>query len=321
MEYLLLIVGLVLLTISADWLVDGASGLAKRINVSDLIIGLTVVAFGTSAPELVVNIIASINGTSEIAITNILGSNMINTLVILGITAIIYPITCKKNTKRIEIPLSILAGVLILLMGTNIFGLNTSGFKGISRLNGVVLFLIFLAFMYYSIHASFKDRKNAPAIDENYVPMKIWKATAFIIIGLAGLISGGDLIVNNAQKIAVTWGVPESIIGVTIVALGTSLPELATSVVAALKKNTDLAIGNVIGSNIMNVFFILGLSSMIHPLDTYKGLPLDASMAGGSSLLVLIFVLTSRNSSIKRSHGIILLFIYIVYLIWLIKTI
>ena len=320
MNYLLLIVGFALLTISADWLINGASGLAKRLNISDLVIGLTIVAFGTSAPELVVNIVAASEGSSDIALTNILGSNIINTLIILGISATIYPVACQKSTFRIEIPLSALAGIAALLLGTNFFGLMHLGEKqiGVSRFDGIMLIIIFICFCTYTIVQGLRNRTNSN--DETFVAIPIWKAILLIISGLAGLIIGGELIVNNAVSIAQSWGVPESVIGVTIVALGTSLPELATSAMAAYKKNTDLAIGNVIGSNIFNVFFVLGISSIIHPLSGYQNLQVDAAMAAGSSLLLLLFILISKKRNINRIEGLSMLAIYGIYLVWLLSN-
>ena len=320
MEYLLLIAGFTLLTFSADWLINGASGLAKRLNISDLVIGLTIVAFGTSAPELVVNIVAATEGSSDIALTNILGSNIINTLIILGISATIYPVACKKSTFRIEIPLSALAGLAVLLLGTNFFGLIHFGDKqlGVSRFDGIMLIIIFICFCTYTIVQGLRNRNNSN--DETYIAVPIWKAISLIIVGLIGLIIGGELIVNNAVSIAQSWGIPESVIGVTIVALGTSLPELATSAMAAYKKNTDLAIGNVIGSNIFNVFFVLGISSIIHPLQGYENLQVDAAMAAGSSILLLIFIVISKKRNINRIEGISMLAIYGIYLAWLLMN-
>ena len=317
MNYLLLIVGFTLLTFSANWLINGASGLAKRLNISDLVIGLTIVAFGTSAPELVVNIVAATEGSSDIALTNILGSNIINTLIILGISATIYPVVCKKSTYHIEIPISILAGLAALLLGTNFFGLMHLGEKqvGVSRFDGLILIIIFAIFCAYTIVQGLRSRTNSN--NESYTATPIWKAILLIIIGLTGLIIGGELIVNNAVSIAQSWRVPESVIGVTIVALGTSLPELATSAMAAYKKNTDLAIGNVIGSNIFNVFFVLGISSIIHPLSGYENLQVDAAMAAGSSLLLLFFIIITKKRNINRIEGLTMLAIYGIYLAWL----
>lgn len=312
----LLIVGFVVLILGADWLVSGASGLAKRLNVPDLVIGLTVVAFGTSAPELMVNLMAAFNNESEIALTNILGSNTINTFIILGISALIYPIKSQKSSRQYEIPWSMFAGLIILVMGTECFGL-CGGDAIISRLDGVVLLLIFSLFMYYTLKMA---KNNTESQDEGFLPMKIWKAVLLIAVGLVALVVGGKVIVINAVSIAQAFGVSQAVIGVTVVALGTSLPELATSAIAAFKKNPDLAIGNVIGSNIFNVFFVLGISAVIRPLPSYSNLWIDASLAALGSLLLLLFVSTNRNKELKRWQGAFFLVCYGVYLVWLLTS-
>ena len=312
----LLIVGFVVLILGADWLVSGASGLAKRLNVPDLVIGLTVVAFGTSAPELMVNLMAAFNNESEIALTNILGSNTINTFIILGISALIYPIKSQKSSRQYEIPWSMFAGLIILVMGTECFGL-CGGDAIISRFDGVVLLLIFSLFMYYTMKMA---KNNTESQDEGFLPMKIWKAVLLIAVGLVALVVGGKVIVINAVSIAQAFGVSQAVIGVTVVALGTSLPELATSAIAAFKKNPDLAIGNVIGSNIFNVFFVLGISAVIRPLPSYSNLWIDASLAALGSLLLLLFVSTNRHKELKRWQGAFFLACYGVYLVWLLTS-
>ena len=309
--------GFVLVTLAADWLVDGASGVAKRLNVSDLAIGLTVVAFGTSAPEFIVNIIAAVEGNSEIALTNIIGSNTINTLIVLGLSAVVFPLTAQKSTVRVDLPLSILASLLVLLMGMDFFlpdgfwGVRAAD-RGISQLEGIVLLLVFIFFMYHSIREGRREGNAGEAVQVR----ALWKSVALIIIGLVGLVLSGEVIVRCATAIARSLGVSDAIIGVTIVALGTSLPELATSVVAAFKKNVDLAIGNVVGSNLFNVFFILGTSSLIHPLPAYSHLVPDALVALVASVLVWIFVL-GRRHRVSRWQGGLLLLVYAVYLWWM----
>lgn len=323
MDYVLLTVGFAVLTFAANWLVDGASGLAKKLNVSDLVIGLTVVAFGTSAPELVVSIIATGNGSNEIALTNVLGSNIINTLVILGVSAVIYPIACKPSTFRYEIPLSLLAGVLVLVFGTNWFGLTTGlehGFVGLTRYDGVCFLSIMLGFLAYSIYQA-RKHKHEITPEETFTPMPIWKAVLLMAAGLFGLIFGGELIVDKATAIAHSWGVSNAVIGVTIVALGTSLPELATSAIAAFKRNTDLAIGNVIGSNIFNVFLILGISTVVSPLHTYDSFIVDASLAGGSSLLLMVLIACNKKRRLTRLGGVVMLALYGGYLYYLLSNI
>ena len=305
-DYLFILVGFVLLIIGANYLVDGASGLAKRFNVSNLIIGLTVVAFGTSAPELVVNLIAAINpGTTDIALTNIIGSNMINTYVILGAAAVVFPIISQKSSRRFDIPLSLIAPVAVLLLSYN--GL-------LSLIDGLVLMLFFIWFMYSNISKAIKHPEDEQA--ENFKPMKIWKASLMIIGGLGALIGGAQLVVPAATNIALNFGISQSIIGLTIVALGTSLPELATSVVAAFKKNSDIALGNVIGSNIFNVFFILSTSAIIRPLPSYEGMEFDLIFTALGSVLALLFIYSSKDRSIKRWGGLVFLFVYTLFLIW-----
>ncbi|MEA4982202.1 MAG: calcium/sodium antiporter [Paludibacter sp.] len=305
-DYLFILVGFILLIFGANYLVDGASGLAKRFNVSNLIIGLTVVAFGTSAPELVVNLIAAINpSTTDIALTNIIGSNMINTYVILGAAAVVFPIISQKSSRRFDIPLSLIAPVAVLLLSYN--GL-------LSLTDGLVLMLFFIWFMYSNISKAIKHPEDEQA--ENFKPMKIWKASLMIIGGLGALIGGAQLVVPAATNIALNFGISQSIIGLTIVALGTSLPELATSVVAAFKKNSDIALGNVIGSNIFNVFFILSTSAIIRPLPSYEGMEIDLIFTALGSVLTLLFIYSSKDRSIKRWGGLVFLFVYALFLFW-----
>ncbi len=316
LNIILLIIGFVVLVLGADWLVDGASGLAKRLNVPDLIIGLTIVAFGTSAPELVVNLMAAIEGSSEIALTNILGSNIVNVLVILGVSAAIYPIASQRSSRRFDIPMSIAAGLAILVLGTECFGAWGSDWQ-LSRLDGVILLLIFGLFMYHSVKEA---KRGSNQSTESFKAMAVWKALLLIVVGIGFLVVGGELIVRSAVAMAAAWGVPESVVGVTIVAIGTSLPELATSAVAAFKHNSDLALGNVIGSNIFNVFFVLGISAVIRPLPAYPNLPIDAALATGCCALVWLFVGTNRKHEIKRWQGVFLLLCYGVYLVWLLTN-
>lgn len=311
MDYLLILIGFVLLILGANYLVDGASGLAKRFRVSNLIIGLTVVAFGTSMPELVVNVMAVLKGTSEIALTNIIGSNIINTYVILGVTALIYPIVSQRDSRLYDMPFSAVAGFLVLTLVWFSFGPNDQ--HAVSTADGIVLLLIFSGFMFLTVRRTVQN-KDAIQEESGVKPRKVWLAIVMIIGGLAGLVWGGNLIVESSIRIATQWGVSESIVGLTIVALGTSLPELATSAMAAFKKNADLALGNVLGSNIFNVFFVLGISSVVAPLPYYQGLYLDSFVAGMGTLLMLLFVSTNRGKKVLRWQGGLLLLIYTLYL-------
>lgn len=339
----LIIVGCAALIKGADFLVDGASGLAKKYGVSDIVIGLTVVAFGTSMPEFVVNMVAVGQGSTEIAITNVLGSNIINTFVILGCTALIFPISSQKSTRQFDIPFSLLAALLVLLfviynipswlqvehlfnmhidtpslqdLGSIQMGAGTSAF--ISGIGGSILLIFFLIFLWHN----FKGIGSAPQTENNeeYKPMSAKRALALILGGLVGLVVGGELIVKSATSIAHSLGVSDAIIGLTVVALGTSLPELATSCMAAFKKNCDIALGNVIGSNIFNIFFILGTSACVKALPGYHGLEIDALMAALGSVLVMLFVYFTKKHEIKRWHGAILLLTYAVYLAYRIIT-
>ncbi len=318
MDYFLIAVGFVLLIFGANYLVDGAVGIAKRFHVPDLVIGLTIVAFGTSAPELVVNIMAAIDpDTTDLALTNIIGSNMINTFVILGATALVFPIKSQIESRRFDIPLSLAAPIVILIL--------LWIFKDeITRTGGIILLLIFCFFMYKNIKRTTQEQKKKKANKEESSDdgkaQKVWLSLVMIIGGLVMLVIGGQLIVKSATKIAAALGVSQAIIGLTIVALGTSLPELATSVVAAFKKNSDIALGNVIGSNIFNVFFVMGISAIVRPLPAYPNINFDLAMVALGSLLVLIFVLTNKKHEIKRWEGGLLLAIYAVYLVWMINN-
>ena len=303
---LFLVVGLVLLVKGADWLVDGASKLAKRLGVTDLVIGLTIVAFGTSMPEFVVNMVSVADGATDLAITNILGSNIINTLVILGCSALVCPLVAQRSTVRLDIPLNIVAGVLVLVF---VFISSPMEPKGLSRVEGLALLVVFAAFLVYTFYTA---KADATTTTES-TPFPLWKCVVLILAGLVGLVVGGEMIVKSAVAIARYCGVAEAVIGLTIVALGTSLPELATSVVAAFKHNNDIAIGNVVGSNIFNVFFILGTSAIIKHLPVYPGIEIDAALVAVSALAVWL-LLCNKNRSINRWGGALLLVLYAGYL-------
>ena len=309
---LFMVVGLVLLVKGADWLVDGASKLAKRLGVTDLVIGLTIVAFGTSMPEFVVNMVSVADGATDLAITNILGSNIINTLVILGCSALVCPLVAQRSTVRLDIPLNIVAGVLVLVF---VFISSPMEPKGLSRVEGLALLVVFAAFLVYTFYTA---KADATTTTES-TSFPLWKCVVLILAGLVGLVVGGEMIVKTAVAIARYCGVAESVIGLTIVALGTSLPELATSVVAAFKHNNDIAIGNVVGSNIFNVFFILGTSAIIKHLPVYPGIEIDAALVAVSALAVWL-LLCNKNRSINRWGGALLLVIYAGYLTYRLLT-
>lgn len=309
---LFLVVGLVLLVKGADWLVDGASKLAKRLGVTDLVIGLTIVAFGTSMPEFVVNMVSVADSATDLAITNILGSNIINTLVILGCSALVCPLVAQRSTVRLDIPLNIVAGVLVLVF---VFISSPMEPKGLSRIEGLALLVVFAAFLVYTFYTAKADATTTTEA----TPFPLWKCVVLILVGLVGLVVGGEMIVKSAVAIARYCGVAEAVIGLTIVALGTSLPELATSVVAAFKHNNDIAIGNVVGSNIFNVFFILGTSAIIKHLPVYPGIEIDAALVAVSALAVWL-LLCNKNRSINRWGGALLLVLYAGYLTYRLLT-
>ncbi|WP_439487574.1 calcium/sodium antiporter [Algoriphagus sp.] len=309
----LLIAGLLLLVKGADWLVDGASVLAKKHRISDLAIGLTIVAFGTSAPELVVNSVASFGNYPDIVFGNVIGSNNFNLFIILGIAGLITPLSVQSSSVWKEIPFSFMA-VLILLFLANNFSSNTLPI--LSSLDGIILLVFFGVFLYY-VFTQLKSEPNpATETQKNYSNLKIW---GLILAGLAGLVIGGKLVVDNAVEMAQALGVSEKIIGLTIVAAGTSLPELATSVVASMKKNNDIAIGNIIGSNIFNIFLILGVSSLINPLDYSVAFNTDLYILGAGTLFLFLAMFTGKRKRLDRWEASILLLVYVGYTVYLIS--
>ncbi len=314
LNFILLVVGFVILILSGDKLVDGAVAVAHKAKISPLVIGMTIVAFGTSAPELIVNILSAVKGTTDLAVGNIIGSNIINVMIILGITAIIYPLSVQKNTTWIEVPLSLLAVVMVFVLGNDIL-IDKASESVLTRSDGIVLLAFFVVFLYYS----FSIAKDGSSDDVEIPQIKTILAIVFILGGVLGLFLGGKLIVDSAVSIAKDFGMGEKFIGLTIVALGTSLPELVTSVIAATKKNSDIAIGNVVGSNIFNVFFVLGISAVITPIKLTASINIDILMAIFASFLMFIFIFTrSKNRSIDRVEGSIFILFYAVYLGYLI---
>lgn len=309
----LIVVGFVSLIFGANWLVDGATSLAKKYKVSDLAIGLTIVAFGTSAPELVVNIIGSLNGYSDIVLGNIIGSNNFNLFIILGISGLIMPIAVQSSTAWKEIPISLLV-VIIVLFFINDF--NFSAPTYLSRLDSIILLVLFLTFLYYI----FRQMKSDSVITADYVQKSSFTVWGLILLGLAGLIVGGQLVVINSVKIANSLGVSEKIIGLTIVAAGTSLPELVTSIVAATKRNSDIAIGNVIGSNIFNVLLILSISGLIQPITYNPKFNLDFYIFIGGTAFLIISMLTGQRKKLDRWEAGILLGFYLLYTMYLIMN-
>lgn len=311
LTYFLFLLGFVLLIKGADYLVKGASAIARRFKISDLVIGLTVVAFGTSTPELFVNILASAQGNTEIAIGNALGSNISNVFLILGISGIIYPLSVSKGTVWKEIPFGLLAAIVMGLMANDRI-IDGSDFSMLTRIDGLVLLAFFTIFLYYS----FSIAKQIEGMDD-HVPAKIdgfAKAALMVIGGLAGLTLGGKWIVDGAVTLAHSFGMSESLVGLTIVAVGTSLPELATSAMAAYRKNVEIAVGNVVGSNIFNIFLVLGLSSTIKPLPFQTRSNFDIGVVILSSLLLFLFMFTGKKRSLDRWEGILFLLLYSGYI-------
>ncbi len=306
----LLILGFASLIFGANWLVEGASALAKKHKISDLVIGLTIVAFGTSAPELVVNSIASFDGCSEIVLGNIIGSNNFNLFMILATAGLIYPISVHSSMVYWEIPISLLCGILLFIMGNWFLGDQTE----ISRVEGSILFLCFAGFLYYVFKQMKKEEKSATFYQKKS-KLKIW---GLIMLGLTGLILGGQLVVNNGIQIATTLGVSEKIIGLTIIAAGTSLPELVTSVIAAVKKNSDIAIGNVVGSNIFNILLILAISSFINPISFNPNFNIDILMLLAGSLFLFICMFIGKKHQLERWQSALLLSFYLAYTVYLV---
>jgi cation:H+ antiporter len=307
----LVIIGFACLIFGANWLVDGASALAKKYKVSDLAIGLTIVAFGTSAPEMVVNLIGSAKGYSDIVFGNIIGSNNFNLFIILGLSGLIYPISVQSSTAWKEIPISLfVACILLFFVNDFIF----AGVGTLSRIDGLILLALFFLFLYYV----FLQMKNDSTLKTEVVEKSNLKIWGLVIIGLAGLIVGGQLVVTNSVNIASELGVSEKIIGLTIVAAGTSLPELLTSVVAALKKNSDIAIGNVIGSNVFNVLLILSLSGIIRPIDYNPNFNTDLFILIGGTVFLFVAMLTGKRKKLDRWEAGLLFAFYLIYTVVLV---
>lgn len=304
----LIILGLTFLIKGADWLVAGASSLSKRLGVSALVIGLTVVAFGTSSPELVVNIQASLGGNTDIAIGNIIGSNIANILLILGISAAIYPLTVTRGTVWKEIPLALLAVAAVALMANDRL-IDGYKFAELGRVDGLMLIAFFIIFLYYIWSISHEATGNEQTIKE----YALGRSIAMVLAGLAALVLGGKWLVDGAVTLATAFGVSQALIGLTVVAVGTSLPELATSAVAAYRKNSDIAVGNIVGSNIFNIFWILGVSSIIRPLPFSPTLNFDVAMTLIATLLLFGAMFIGKRRTLERWQGWGFIAIYVVY--------
>lgn len=317
--YLLFAIGFVLLIKGADYLVDGASSIANRLKISQIIIGLTIVSFGTSLPELLVNITASAKGSSEIAIGNIFGSNIANILLILGISAIIRPLPITKNIYFSEIPFSLIATLLVgFLANASLMADVKNNSLTLSRLDGGILLAFFVLFMGY-IYVVFKSNKDEEDTKKEGPIYSNKKSILYIALGLVGLYFGGEWVVNGAIHIAEEAGLSETFIGLTVIAVGTSLPELFTSAVAAYRGNTDIAVGNVVGSNIFNLLWILGVSALLNPLPFSVASNTDIVMIIFASALLLFAVAVGSRTRIVRWEGIVFVVVYIGYIIYLIQ--
>ena len=304
-----ILLGLVMILVGSDWLVDGASGIARKYGISEFVIGMTIVGIGTSMPELVASVISALGGHGDMALGNVTGSNICNILLILGVTALISPIGYTKSNVRKDIPFAIGVSLFLLFILYNGFGLmGTSGTPGISRIDGLFLLLMFAVFMI----DSFKSAKQDPEEDtEETRPMSIGKATLLILLGLAGLIFGGRFFVDHTVSIAERFHVSEAFISITLMALGTSLPELATCVVAALKGKNQLALGNVIGSNIFNISLIIGTSAAISPFEIQTISTADMAMVMIAIILLWSSAFTFKRMKLDRIEGTFFLLCYI----------
>jgi cation:H+ antiporter len=311
MDYLLLVLGLVILTVGAELLTKGCVGMAARFRVPEFIIGLTVMAVGTSMPELTVSVMSALKGSTDMAIGNVTGSNLFNTLIILGICSLVRPMVFTKENVRRDIPICIGASLLML-----VFALYIG--QGISRWQGAIMLALYVAVIWYSVRSA---KQGAPEEESagDSSSMGWGRVIIYIIVGLAGLIYGGNTCLESATSIARAWGVSEAVIAITIVAAGTSLPELASSLSAIANGKLSLALGNVIGSNIANILLILGTSGLIKPLTMGGITPLDVWMVFGSSVLLLLSALAIGQRRITRFEGAIYLAIYVAYVILLMK--
>ncbi|MBU2103422.1 calcium/sodium antiporter [Patescibacteria group bacterium] len=314
LSFALLAVGLVILILGAEWLVKGASSIARRYGIPPLVIGLTVVAFGTSMPELSVNIYAALSGATGLAVGNVVGSNIANILLVLGASAIICSLSVKLSTVRWEIPLALLASVLVLVFGSDVL-LDGGAANVITRTDGIALLGLFAVFMFYIV-ALFRSDAS-PLEEEDESPLPPLRAFLYAIVGLVALTSGGRLLVDQAVSLATGIGLSEAVIGLTVVAIGTSLPELATSVVAAWRKQVDIAVGNVIGSNIFNIFLVLGVSSVITPLPVREGFVVDALVMFVATAFLFVSLFLGKRGHIGRWQGIVFILLYIVYIAYL----
>jgi len=308
-----LLVGLGLIVLGADWLVEGASTLARKTGVSEFVIGLTIVGFGTSCPELVVSLTGALEGNADVAVGNVLGSNIFNVLFILGLTALLCPVSMTADNRKRDIPETLLVTLLFLGFGRCHSLLGIGEADGLSRLDGAIFLLVFALYLF----ASFRRGKSSEEDSAESKPRKLWQAILLVLTGLAGLIFGGNLFVDSATALARMLGVSDKFIAVTILAGGTSLPELATSLVAALKGRNQLALGNILGSNVFNILLILGASALITPLSFASVTYVDALVLLLSVTLLLLWAYTGRRERIDRWEGALMLLLFGAYYYYL----
>lgn len=307
-QVLLLIFGIVVVLKSADWLTNGAVGLATKLGISQIVIGLTIVAIGTSMPEFFVSIVSAIKGTPDLAVGNIVGSNIFNVLLIVGVAATVAPIAIQRATVRRDIPIAIVASIMLTFMMLD---------DNISRIDALILFAAFIAFIWITLRNSKNDANEKDALTEKVIPT--WKSVLFIIFGLVGLVLGSNIFVDNASSLAHGWGISDAVIGLTIVAGGTSLPELATSAVAARKGDSGIAIGNVLGSNVFNILMILGLTGIISPMHIQNITYFDMAVMVISMALFWLFSFTKLR--VERWEGCVLIACFLGYITWLVSNV
>lgn len=309
MDVLLLIIGLTLILGGANFLTDGASALAQRLRMPEFLIGLTIVAIGTSMPEMVVSVISSINGQPDMAIGNVVGSNVFNVFLILGMCALVRPIGFTKTNIRFDIPFGVATSVLLIVLALDTV-LGTGPIDSISRFDGALMLVLYIALMIYTIRTAERPAES----ESDKKPMAVWLMAVMILGGLGGLIFGGELFLDSATKLARAMGISESVIAITLVAGGTSLPELASSIVSLVKGKADMALGNVVGSNIFNILVILGVASLINPLTMGGITPRDLFVALLSAVLVFLSAFTFRRQTLDRTEGVLFLAIYAGYI-------
>ena len=318
MIYLLTLLGFALLIKGADWLVDGSIAVASRLGVSNLIIGLTIVSMGTSMPELIIGVIASFEGRSGLAIGNVLGSNIANVLLILGVTAVVCDLPVRRNTILSEVPFSLAAALLVGFLANSSLWYEQEKGLSISRGDGIIILFFFILFMAYVLIIAREDKRGRKK-DAGVPATDLKKDILLIVAGVSGLFLGGKFVVDGAVHLAKLFGLSETFIGLTVVALGTSLPELVTSISAALKKNTDIAVGNAVGSNIFNLLWILGINALICPLPFDVASNMDLLVVIASSCLILLALMVGRRMTIKRMEGIVFLLAYAAYLYFVVE--